>query len=120
VNYVLDTTESAVTDLGPVEPARNDYFNVTCSVGFVLDDRTDLQAQYSYYLADNFRDVSSVTQPYGAGTEEHGVLATLVRRISPRLRMTFRYGFFTSRSELGGGFNDYDAHLLYTSAQYLF
>jgi hypothetical protein len=120
-SYVWDVTESAAASgTAPLEDARNDYFNVTCALGLVVDDRTDFQAQYSYYLADNFKDVSMQTQPYGSGTEEHGILASLVRRISPRLRMTLRYGFFTSRNELAGGFNDYDAHLVYTSAQYLF
>jgi hypothetical protein len=57
---------------------------VTCTVGLVLDDRTDLQTQYNYYLADNFRDISAYTQPFGAGVEEHGILASIIRRISPR------------------------------------
>lgn len=124
VNYVLDTTKSdatsAVSTGSPLEEARNDYYSVTCTAGVVLDNKTDLQAQYTYYLSDNFRDVSASTQPYGAGTEEHGILTSLIRRISPRLRVTLRYGFYTSRDELAGGFNDYDAHLVSTSAQYLF
>lgn len=121
VNYVLDTTESAATSAAQVEDAQNDYVNVTCTVGLVVDDRTDFQVQYNYYLADNFNaDLALDSQPYGAGTAEHGVLASLIRRISPRLRATLRYGFFTSRSEMAGGFNDYDAHLIYSSVQYLF
>jgi hypothetical protein len=124
VNYVLDSTKSdatsAVANGSPVEEARNDYYNVTCTAGVVLDNKTDLQAQYTYYLSDNFRDVSASTQPYGSGLEEHGILTSLIRRISPRLRVTLRYGFYTSRDELAGGFNDYDAHLVSTSAQYLF
>ncbi len=124
VNLVFDTTRSdassAVTPGSPVEDAHNDYVSVTCTAGFVLDDRTDLQAQYTYYLADNFRDVSATTQPYGSGLEEHGILTSLIRRINPRLRVTLRYGFYTSRDELAGGYNDYDAHLVSTSAQYLF
>ncbi len=125
VNYVLDTTKSAATSAvtfpgSPVDEASNDYLNLTCTVGVVLDDRTDLQAQYTYYLADNFRDISAYSQPYGADTEEHGIVATLIRRISPRLKVSLRYGFFTSRDDLSGGFNDYDAHLVYASTQYLF
>ncbi|MGE3310430.1 MAG: hypothetical protein AB7O66_10705 [Limisphaerales bacterium] len=124
VHLVFDTTRSdassAVAPGSPVEDAHNDYVSVTCTAGLVIDERTDLQAQYTYYLADNFQDVSAATQPYGSGLEEHGILTSLVRRISPRLRVTLRYGFYTSREELSGGHNDYDAHLVSTSAQYLF
>lgn len=121
VNYVLDRTESPASAAAAVEDAENDYFNVTCTVGVVVDDRTDLQAQYNYYQADNFNSSLAIdTQPYGAGVAEHGIVASVIRRITPRLRVTLRYGFYTSRSEMSGGFNDYDAHLLYTSAQYLF
>ncbi len=125
VNYVLDTTESPASAVGGtgavVADAVNDYVNVTCTVGLVLDDRTDLQAQYSYYLADNFDErLAANSMPYGAGSEEHGIFASVIRRISPRLRMTLRYGYFTSHSGMSGGFDDYDAHLIYTSAQYLF
>ena len=124
INYVLDTTRaeasSAIAGASPVQDAQNDYLNVTCTAGLVLDAKTDLQAQYTYYLSDNFQDVSTLTQPYGSGLEEHGILTSLIRRINPRLRVTLRYGFFTSRDDLAGGYNDYDAHLVSTSAQYLF
>lgn len=125
VNYVMDTTHSPAADVGafpgtPLEDARNDYINVSCTVGLVLDDRTDLQTQYNWYLADNFRDISSWTQPYGAGVEEHGILTSLIRRINPRLKVTLRYGFFSSRGDTDGGYNNYDAHLVYASTQYLF
>lgn len=121
INYVIDTTESGASSAATVENSDNNYVNVTCTVGVVMDDRTDLQVQYNYYLADNFNpDLALDSQPYGAGTAEHGVLASIIRRISPRLRATLRYGFFNSRSEMAGGFNDYDAHLVYSSIQYLF
>jgi hypothetical protein len=126
ISYVMDTTTSPATSaaLGisgsQVEEAQNDYLNVNCTVGFVLDEKTDLQAQYNYYLADNFNDVSLATQPYGAGTEEHGIFATVVRRITPKLRVTLRYGYYTSDSEMAGGYNDFDAHVISASARYLF
>lgn len=125
VNYVIDTTRSPAAEVSafpgaPVEDAHNDYVNVTCTVGVVLDDRTDLQTQYNWYLADNFNNIAAFTQPYGAGFEEHGILTSLIRRINPRLKVTLRYGFFSNRGETDGGFNNYDAHLVYASTQYLF
>jgi hypothetical protein len=114
-------TQSIDGSLSPVEESRNDYLNVSALAGLVLDRKTDLQFQYSYYLADNYHeDLAAVSVPYGAGVEEHGILTTLIRRISPRLRLTLRYGFYTSHSPMSGGNNDYDAHLVQSSAQYVF
>lgn len=121
INYVLDKTRfPGQSGAYPFETARNDYFNVQCTAGLVVDDRTDLQAHYTYYRADNFNSDFAESQPYGAGAEEHGILASLIRRIHPRLRVSLRYGFFSGRSETSGGFNDYDAHLLMSTAHYLF
>ncbi len=119
-NYVIDRTTTPAGGGSPVENARNDYYNVTCVAGLVVDDRTDLQAQYSFYRAHNYNPGFAASLPYGAGAEEHGILASLIRRINPRLRVTLRYGFFSSRDETAGGHNDYDAHLVMTSAHYLF
>jgi hypothetical protein len=85
VTYVLDKTRSdAASAAGaPLEDAHNDYFNVTCALGVVLDQKTDFQLQYNYYNADNFDDLSAVSQPYGAGTEEHGILASLIDASPP-------------------------------------
>ena len=32
--------------------------------------------------------------PYGAGSEEHAFTATLTRRISQKLRLALKYGYF--------------------------
>ena len=58
--------------------------------------------------------------PYGAGAEEHGITATIVRRLTERLRLTLRYGYFHLDDEPSGGNNDYEAHVLYSSLQYRF
>jgi hypothetical protein len=67
-----------------------------------------------------FTDNSTVGLPYGSGAEEHGITATVVRRISERVRLTVRYGYYHSEDELSGGNNDYEAHVLFSSLQYRF
>ena len=89
-------------------------------VGVALDERTDLQAQYSYYKSDNFIDNSAVSTPYGDESREHGVTVTLNRMLSPRLRWTLKYGFFDYADVTSGGHNDYTAHMVYTGLQYRF
>ena len=108
VNFILDTTESPASEAvpgaaSPVSDSDNNYLNVTCTVGVVLDDKTDFQAQYTYYLADNFDPSAAYSQPYGAGLEDQGILASVIRRITPKLRVTLRYGYYTSSSDMTGG-----------------
>jgi hypothetical protein len=56
----------------------------------------------------------------GADGSEHGVTATLVRRLSKNLRLTCKYGYYQYDDGTYGGNRDYDAHVLYSSLQYRF
>jgi hypothetical protein len=126
VNYVLDRTETPADDfVGSatnqiVLPARNNYWNASAMLGFALDEKTDLQAQYSYYRADNYVDNSAFSVPYGAGAEEHGVTASLSRQITKQLRWTLRYGFFNHHDQTSGGHNDFEAHIVSSSLHFRF
>jgi hypothetical protein len=123
-NYSLDSTDTpAANALGTtnlVLNAANDYWNASCLVGYALNDKTDVQAQYFYYHANNYVDNSVYGQPYGAGAEEHGITATINREISKAVRVSLKYGFFRNRDRTYGGNNDYDAHLVHASLQYRF
>ena len=123
-SYALDSTETpAATALGSTNTVLNgvnDYWNASGLVGYALDEKTDVQAQYFYYHADNYVDNSTFGQPYGAGAEEHGVTATISREISKAVRVSLKYGFFRNREKTYGGHNDYDAHLVLATMQYRF
>ncbi len=120
-NYVLGRTETPVSGFtGSVLESKNDYLNLGLASGFALNEKTDLQAQYSYYRADNYYDNSLAGLPFGSGAEDHGVTLTLLRRISDAIHWSVKYGFFTHRDDLSGGFNNYDAHVVYTSLRVAF
>lgn len=125
VNYVLDKTDTPAQDTGGsaaklIQSAKNNYLDASLMAGYAFNAKTDLQAQYFYYHANNYVDNSLYGLPYGAGVEENGVTVTLIRRINPHLRWTLRYGFFNNRDQATAGRNDYTAHLVYTSMQYRF
>lgn len=121
LSYVYDRTETPAAAFVPaVQNAENDYWTANVTAGLACDDRTDLELQYLYYRADNYADNSEFGQPYGAGAEEHGVTAGLVRRLTARVQLALKYGFFTSRDALAGGQRDYDAHLVYSTLRYRF
>lgn len=116
INYVLDRTDTPADGMtgstNLVLNSKNNYWNTSFLTGYALTDKTDLQAQYSYYRANNYEDNSQFSQPYGAGAEEHGVTASLIRRIRANLLWTLKYGFFSNRDVTSGGNNNYDAHLV--------
>lgn len=121
LSYVWDRTDTLASSVtATVADSRNDYWTATATVGYALDDKTDLQLQYLYYLADNYADNSAVTVPYGSGSEEHGVMLGVTRRLNARTRLGVNYGFFDYSDELSGGRLDYQAHVLYTTLSYRF
>jgi hypothetical protein len=115
---VNGTGAAAATSL--VTESRNGYWSASAMTGFVLDDKTDLQAQYTYYRADNYINNAVASQPYGAEGEEHGITATIVRQLRKNLRLKLQYGYFTYEDVTSGGNNDFAAHTVYSSLQYRF
>ena len=125
ISYAIQRTETPASSLtggaaNLVQDAENDYWNASAMVGYALCEKSDLQSQYYYYRADNYVDNSNVGLPYGAGAEQHGVTLTFLNRLRKNLLWKIQYGFFTGHDQLAGGHNDYHAHMVYSSWQYLF
>ena len=121
INYAMNRTETPISGFtGMVLESKNNYLSTSFVTGYALNQKTDLQAQYIYYLADNYYDNSDAGLPLGSGAEEHGVTLSATHRVTENISWTTKYGFFTYTDKLYGGFNDYDAHLIYTSLQMKF
>lgn len=123
--YVWDQVDTPATiqpgaAAGLVSKSRNGYWNVNANVGLALDERTDLQASYSYFQSNDFMDNSGVSTPYGAESREHGVTVTLSRMLNRRLRLTLKYGFFDYHDVTSGEHNNYTAHMVYSGLQFRF
>jgi hypothetical protein len=125
VSYAVEHTDSpAVIFTGPasnlVQNAENDYWNASAIIGYALTRTTDLQAEYFYYRADNYVDNSTVSVPFGAGAEQHGVTGSVINRFWKNFVWKIQYGFFTGHDQTSGAHNDDQAHLVYSSWQYFF
>ncbi len=120
-NYVWSETQTPASDYTQaILDAQNNYWTVNFNSGFVLDDKTDLNLGYFYYQSDNFSDNTAAGLPLGMSAEEHGVTATLTRRLTERLRVTLRYGYFQYDENTYGGHGNYESHLVYSTLQYRF
>lgn len=120
-NYVVSEAETPVSDFTrAVLNAQNNYWTLNFNSGLVLNDKTDLNVGYFYYRAEDYHNNSPVGVPYGAGAQEHGVTATLTRRINKNVRLILRYGFFHSDDDLAGGHQNFDAMGFLSTLQYRF
>jgi hypothetical protein len=125
-SYVLNKTDTPadfnlIPNTSPtILDFKNDYWTASASAGFVVDDKTDVRAEYSYYRADNYVNNSLVAQPYGMGATEHTVGASVSRQIAKNVRLKLQYGYFHYRDETSGGHNNYDAHAVFSSLQFRF
>ena len=123
-SYVLNSLDTPVASSPGINNlvlnSASDYWTVDATAGYALNEKTDLQLQYSYYRADDYVNNSASSQPYGAGDEQHSVTATITRRITKALQVSLKYGFFCNRDETSGGLDNYDAQLVYASMQYRF
>lgn len=120
-NYVLSETKTPASDVTQsILNAQNNYWTLNFSSGIVLNDKTDLNLGYFYYQADNYQDNSEFGVPLGAGGHEHGVTATLLRRINKHLSVSLKYGFYTYNDQTYGGNRDYTSNLIYSTLRYRF
>jgi hypothetical protein len=114
-DYVLiPNTQVTILDF------KNDYWTASAAVGYALDDKTDLRAEYSYYRADDYVNNALVAVPYGMGATEHTVSASISRQITKNVRLKLQYGYFHYTDQTSGGFNNYEAHSVFSSLQFRF
>ena len=104
----------------PVINFSNNYWTAGGGFGFAIDDKTDLRADYSYYVANNYYNNAKAGMPYGAGAEEHEVSASLGRKISRNVHLTLKYSYYKYTDKTSGYHNNYDAHVIYSGVQVYF
>jgi hypothetical protein len=125
-SYVRNETDTPAdinlipNSMPSIADSKNDYWTAGASMGFVLDEKTDIRAECSYYRADNYEANWIVGMPYGMDAREHTVGASISREIMRNVRLKLQYGYFYYRDETSGGHNNYDAHAVFSSLQFRF
>jgi hypothetical protein len=124
-NVVYDQLKTPASNLtgaagGIVLNSDNNYVSTGLATGYVIDDQTDVSADYNYYRANNYVDNSNRSVAYGAGATTQTVGVTLNRRVNAHLNFTVKYAYADNDDVTSGGLNDYRAHVIYGRVQYRF
>lgn len=121
-SYVLNETKTPVANIVAVPGAgptilnfQSDYWTLGAGVGFLLNDKTELRVDYSYYRAADYVNNSLAGLPYGPDATENTVTASITRQLSKNIRLKLQYGYFDYTDGLYGGQNDYQAHSIFSS-----
>ena len=114
VSYTLNQTDTPANNINLVPNTsptvtnfRNDYWTVTSTAGYIIDDKTDFYTDFSFYCANDHFKNAVVAVPYGLGATEYTASATLTRQLTKQMRLLLRYGYFNYRDVTSGGHNNY-------------
>ena len=88
--------------------------------GYALAKLDDVYFDYSWFRANNFIDNSALSLPFGADQKQQGAFLTWVRRQTPALVYTVKYGYMKNVDGTWAGLNDFKAQILYAKVQYNF
>jgi long-subunit fatty acid transport protein len=131
-SYVLDDTQTPSDKQAPkrITDSQNDYFTANLTIGYALDDKTDVRFGYSYYTTNNYElpyQTGATAGPgsvgFGTETQENVFSISLARRINPNMIWNMGYAFYNSNTDSTdqtGGYSDFDAHLVSTGLQVRF
>jgi hypothetical protein len=126
-SYVLNQTDTPANNIelvpgggATVVNFRNDYWTVTSGAGYIIDDKTNLYTDFSFYCANDHFKNAAVAVPYGLGATEYTASVSITRQLTKQMRLLLRYGYFNYRDSTYGGHNNYEAHSVYSGLQYRF
>jgi hypothetical protein len=127
VSYTLNQTDTPANNISltpltspTVTNFRNDYWTVTSGMGYIIDDKTDISSDFSFYCANDHFKNPAVAMIYGEGATEYTASATLTRQLAKNVRLQLRYGYYNYRDVTSGGHDNYRAHSLFSTLQFRF
>ena len=99
---------------------KNNYYQLSCDVGYAIDDKTNANVCYSYYRANDYQNNITVGMPYGAGAIENTVSANITRKLSKQISVSLKYAYYTYSDQTSGYNNNYRANMIYSKMQIRF
>lgn len=124
LNIVFATLQTGYPGIGGtgndvLRNADNNYWNGSVVAGCVVNKTTDAQLQYTVYHADNYDPLAPpAAVNYGAGADEYTVTIGAKHKLSDRMILNAKIGYFDSKSDTTGGRTNYHGPMAYVSLDY--
>jgi hypothetical protein len=99
-----------------VAPYRGHVYSAFATLGYSLDDRTEVYLRYAFAKSDYGQNNVADGLPLGLDYEREGILAGLVRRLGRHATARLQYGFIDYREPSRGSLGDYTAHQVVAAA----
>jgi hypothetical protein len=101
-----------------VAPYRGNTWGTMANATYILDDKTDVSASYSFSLARFGQDSSGTSAIYDLDYTLHSLSVSLSHRFTRNLSASLRYGFYLYDEPSSGGANNYEAHAVFATLSY--
>jgi len=116
---------STITPSGGFVPQYTGHtYSALLSGTYIINEATDLGLTYSFSMSDysqyEFPIDPRSPPPLGIRYQQHGVQATLTRRVNKYLTTRLQYGFFYYDEPTLANVNDYKAHTVLATLTYHF
>lgn len=121
-NYQNALSDAYRNDSNSIQPYQSDIYSVIASVGYAVDNKTDVNLEYSFIHANSFTDhldsasppvgyvSSDYGMPYGTASDQHGLTINWTRRISERTTVRLGVDYFKFSDSANAGITDYTAY----------
>jgi hypothetical protein len=111
------TTTTAHNNVPSVVPYRGDIYTLDSSVGYVLNEKTDLNATYAFSQS-GYGQNNTAGLPLGLDFTRHELLVSLKRKLTKNLSGTLRYEFSQYSEPSSGNANNFTANGIFATLAY--
>ena len=114
-SYQNARTVTAANDSPSVAPYAGDIYSVMASGSYILNQKTDLTASYSFSTADFAQDNFAAGLPFGIQYQQQAVQIGIKRRIGKGKILSLQYSFYHYDEPSSGGFNNFNSQAIFAT-----
>ena len=110
-----DTITSSIYNGSPfIAPYRGNVYTALASIGYAIDNKTDITAGYDFSYQNNFSSSVDAAGGYNYGTDDrrHSIKVGLKRKITKNVTSNIRYEYDENVENSTGGINNYRANVV--------
>jgi hypothetical protein len=117
-SYQNARTVTAVNNSPSVAPYEGNIYSVMASGTYVLNQKTDLTASYSFSMADFSQNNSADGLPLGIKYQQQALQIGIKRQIGKGKTLGLHYSFYHYDEPSSGGFNNFSAHAVFATLSF--